>query len=189
MLKTWNLQHSSYPYDYSIFKIREDVSLRPWDQQEQSFVVLECPDWVNIIPVTREGKILLVRQFRQGSKTITLEIPGGMIDSSDSSPESAAKRELEEETGAVSSRWIFLGNCVPNPAFQDNECYHYLALDVEQIKPIQPDPNESFETVSVSLEELDQLVASGEISHSLVLAAFYAWERWQRKNGQTVICP
>jgi ADP-ribose pyrophosphatase len=184
MVHEWKTKKQKQISDHHIFKVRQDTSLRPWDQEPQNFVVLECPSWANMIPITPQNQIVFVRQFRHGIKEISLEIPGGVVDSQDREPESAARRELEEETGYCAREWIALGKCRPNSAFQNNFCYHYLALGAElQAHTKAPDENEELEVVLMSFKEVSQAIESGEINHALVLSAFYALERWMRKTG------
>jgi 8-oxo-dGTP pyrophosphatase MutT (NUDIX family) len=103
---------------------------------------------------------------------VVLEIPGGMVDEGED-PMTAAKRELEEETGYTSPIWMFLGKSRPNPAIQNNTVYHYLAANC--IKTAEPafDGHESIATRLAGPEEVHDLIAKGKITHSLVVAAFY----------------
>ncbi|HXN40209.1 MAG TPA: NUDIX hydrolase, partial [Myxococcaceae bacterium] len=94
----WKRLRSGPALDFKVLKIREDLVADPRDGSEHARVVIESPEWVNIIPITPEGKVVLIRQFRSGIWSDTLEIPGGMVESGEE-PIDAAKRELEEETG------------------------------------------------------------------------------------------
>lgn len=182
MIQSWKISHSQIVGQHRIFRVREDVAIRPWDQRSQNFVVLECPDWVNVIPINSNNEVLFVHQFRHGIKEVTLEIPGGMVDPEDTNPEIAARRELLEETGAIGKEWIFLGKCSPNPAFQDNFCHHFLALNTNITTKTSPDSNEQLAVEWIALEKIPEYMNSGKIIHSLVIAAFFALERWQRKE-------
>ncbi|MEK7487253.1 MAG: NUDIX hydrolase, partial [Planctomycetota bacterium] len=177
MPQLWKVSHSQIVGHHRIFRVREDTVIRPWDQQPQNFVVLECPDWVNVIPINSKKEVLFVRQFRHGIKAVTLEIPGGMLDPEDTSPEVAATRELLEETGAIGTEWISLGSCSPNPAFQDNRCHHFLAMGTAITHNIAPDSNEQFTLEWIPLEKINDYITAGKIIHSLVIAAFFALER------------
>ena len=101
-------------------------------KKKVSFFVCENPDWVNIIALTKDKEVVLIEQFRHGTEEIILEIPGGMIDDDDEEPETAARRELLEETGFSADKFILFGKSHPNPAIQNNTIFHYLAFDCEK---------------------------------------------------------
>ena len=143
---------------------------------EHAFYVLEGADWVNVVALTGDGEMLFVRQWRHGTGGETLEIPGGMIDATDPTPEDAARRELLEETGFASSRWTHIGTVDPNPAIQSNRCFTFLATDAEQVAEPEPDGNEELHLVLEPLSSVRDLVAGGRIEHALVVAALYWWE-------------
>ncbi len=159
------------PADYRILTIREDTVADPRNGAEHPRVIIESTDWVNIIPVTLDDQVVLVRQFRFGIWANSLEIPGGMVDPGES-PAQAAVRELKEETGYVPGRVIPLGFVHPNPAMQTNRCYSYLALGCHLAGESTLDAGEDIEVVLRSRKELPELLRSGEITHSLVVAAF-----------------
>ena len=168
----WKRQSSEHIADCRVFKVREDFCERDSDGAKHSFFVIECPDWVNVIALTKEKKVVLIEQYRQGTEEIILEIPGGMIDESEA-PEAAAQRELSEETGYESNEFVFLGKSRPNPAIQNNWMYHYLALDCEKTRETAFDEHESLLTKLAPLAEIDSLIESGAITHSLAVAGFY----------------
>ncbi|MBL8151753.1 MAG: NUDIX hydrolase [Blastocatellia bacterium] len=134
--------------------------------------VIEPANWVNIIAITKSKDVILVRQYRHGSETVTLEIPGGMVDDGES-PEEAAKRELLEETGYSSRDLTLLGVCEPNPAIQNNLCYTFLATDVELEKEQKMDSTEDIEVILCPLKEIGEMIVKREITHALVIAAFH----------------
>lgn len=175
---TWERIESKQIADCRVFRVREDLSRRS-DGANGKFFVLENPDWVNIIAVTKNEEIVMIEQFRHGTQNVILEIPGGMVDEGES-PETAAKRELLEETGYSSENWVLLGRSHPNPAIQNNKIYHYLALDCEKECDVSFDEHEDIITKLLPLVDAPHEISQGRISHSLVLAAFYFFEIYNR---------
>jgi ADP-ribose pyrophosphatase len=160
-------------YSTPIFDIHRRKSAHP-RRGERNFFVLEAPGWVNIIPLTRSRDVIFVRQFRHGVSAFTLEIPGGMIDPEDPTPAYAAAREMREECGYDSDDIVALGRVHPNPAIQPNFCYSFLARNVHKVgepRHIQ-DSSEETEVVTVPLKDVPTLIATGKITHALVIAAF-----------------
>jgi 8-oxo-dGTP pyrophosphatase MutT (NUDIX family) len=139
-----------------------------------NFVFLDCPDWVNIVPVDDRGRVLLIRQPRYGSRKIELEIPGGAVSRQDNSPLAAGKRELLEETGCAARRWISLGWTHPNPAFHRNRCHMVLALGVRRVKPPALEFGEDIEVIPTPIARVPGLLARGAIRHALVIVALHA---------------
>ena len=172
---TWERLESKEIADCRVFRVREDISQRT-DGVRGTFFVLENPDWVNIIAITKDEQVVMIEQFRHGTENVILEIPGGMIDENEL-PEAAAKRELLEETGYSSENWVLLGRSHPNPAIQNNSVYHYLALDCEKTGDVSFDEHESIATELMPLADVSRLIAEERITHSLVIAAFYYFEQ------------
>jgi len=146
--------------------------MSPRTNEPHDFYVLESSDWVNVIPLTADERVVLIRQYRHGIQEITLEIPGGIIENRDT-PEEAARRELMEETGYRDSEMISLGVVHPNPAFLNNRCHTFLAKDVSRIGDQHQDEKEDIEVLLKPIHEIPGLIREGWITHSLVLAAFY----------------
>lgn len=135
------------------------------------FVVLDVVDWVNVIAITKDHQVVFVRQYRQGTREVTLEIPGGMVDPGENFLV-AGVRELKEETGGIGESAQQIGVCEPNPALQTNRCGTILVTGVELGEP-DLDPNEEIEVVLVPKSEVPDLLRSGAVTHSLVIAAFH----------------
>jgi 8-oxo-dGTP pyrophosphatase MutT (NUDIX family) len=144
-------------------------------KETSSFYTIACDPWVNVIAITEENQVVLVEQYRHGIEGLTLEIPGGCVDVTDSDPCAAAVRELREETGYIADRWSFLGKNHPNPALQNNLCYTYLAEGVRLIESPQFDGSgtEKINTHLVNLSDIGSLIRDGNISHALVITAFH----------------
>ncbi len=170
--KPWKLISSQTKKTFRIFDLRIDRAKSPRTHEEHDFYVLESRDWVNVIPITSDNNVVLIRQYRHGTREITLEIPGGIVERDDS-PEEAARRELREETGYQASAMHLLGHVHPNPAFLNNICYTYLARDVSLVGRQEQDEKEDIEVVLRSIEDIPRLIREGQITHSLILSAFY----------------
>ena len=155
-----------------IFGVDRHTVVSPHTGRAHDFYVLSCADWCNIVPITRDREVVMVRQHRYGSGEETLELPGGMIDAADASPLEAARRELLEETGYRAGEIVQTGVIAPNPAMQSNRAWSFLARDVEQVGAPKLDGGEDIEVVKVPLAEIPARVAAGEISHALGVVAF-----------------
>jgi ADP-ribose pyrophosphatase len=171
VLGPWRRLDSRRLQDCRVFDV-DEVRFEPPDGgQPKSFYCIRAIDWINVIPVTADGEVLLLRQYRFGVEDFTLEIPGGMCDPGET-PRQAALRELREETGHEAGELIELGWVHPNPAIQDNRCHTFLARDLVDRGPPQPDATEAFEQIRAPLAQIPRLIAEGRITHSLVVAAF-----------------
>lgn len=171
MLEKWELLSSRVDKDYGIFKVRVDSARSPRTNRVNEFYTLESGKWVNVIPLTPEGEVVMIRQYRHGSREMSLEIPGGLVEGED--PWCAALRELVEETGYEGSRVTFLGKVSPNPALFNNLCYTYLVEDARRTQGLNLDEGEDIEVDLIPLARIPSLISEGRINHALVLAAFY----------------
>jgi 8-oxo-dGTP pyrophosphatase MutT (NUDIX family) len=168
----WRRIRSRLLQDCRVFRLNEVEFEREGFPAPDPFYVVDSPDWINVIPLLPDGRVVMIRQYRFGTETETLEIPGGMCDPGEE-PAVAASRELLEETGFTAASWTLLGAVHPNPAIQSNTCHTFLADGLTRVAEPNPDPNESFEERLVALDDIPGLIAGGEITHSLVVAAFY----------------
>lgn len=166
---------------YRIFKLRRYRTVNPRTEQELERIVIEAPDWLNVIALTEDDRVVMVHQYRQGSDAVSLEIPGGIIDPEDASPEAAARRELLEETGYEAAEWKYLGRVRPNPAILTNYCHTFLATGATLVQDAAPDPGEDLTTELVPLENLRDMILSEEVDHALVVSAFYLFEALQHQ--------
>jgi len=161
-----------------IFTVHEDQVVSPRNGLIHPVTRLETADWVNMIVITADRQIILVRQWRHGIRGLTLEIPGGMIERGED-PAMAAAREVREETGYRGDDPVKLGVVRPNPAFLGNRCFTYLLENCRLDGDQQLDAGEDIEVVVRPLTEIPDLIARGEIANSLVVAAFW-WLRYRR---------
>ena len=165
--------------DCRVFQVDRVIARSPRSGEEHDFYCIESAEWVNVVPVTTDGQVVMVRQFRHGSQTLTLEIPGGMIDAGET-PAEAALRELLEETGYTAERAIPAGAVNPNPALFGNRVHTFVAPGVEKVAEIRNEGAEETWVELVPVSEIPRLVRAGEIDHALVLAGLYQWELLRR---------
>jgi len=180
VIKPWQKLSSQPVGDFRIFSIRSDRKISPRTQQEHDFFVIDCVNWVNVIGITPDQQLIMVEQYRHGSNTVELEIPGGMMDASDASPEATGTRELREETGYAGQNPFLIGQIFPNPAIMSNLCFTVMLDNCHCIHPVEFDHGEDLITRLVPIADIPQLVSSGKIRHSLVVVALYHFELWRR---------
>jgi len=181
MVKPWKCIRSRTNQSYRVFSIRTDTTLSPRTGAEHEFYVIESGDWVNIIPITADQQVVMIQQYRHGSKQITLEIPGGLVDPGDT-PESAASRELLEETGYRAEEWKKIGVVNPNPAIFSNRCHTFLAWNLMKVGSPTLDQTEDIDVVLLPLADIPGLIRKGVIDHALVIAAFH-WLDLEKREG------
>lgn len=181
-MKKWKILGQETVCDFKLFKFYRRDLHNTHKHTEHHFYVMETPDWVNVVPVTPEGKIVMIRQYRAGTDEITIEIPGGVIDKTDASPEAAARRELEEETAYVSDTLSLLGSVHPNPSFMSNTCYFVLVKGARAVGETRFDPGEDIETFEMTVAELKEAIRTGKIRHALTVAALGIY--FQKQESQ-----
>lgn len=152
-----------------VFAVHGKTAVTKDGQHELSVYTLTCSDWVNVVPVTPTGKIVLVEQHRFATDNFVLEVPGGAVHRDEKDTTMAAVRELEEETGLTSKRILSLPNFYPNPAIQSNKMHYFLALDVQPLeKPVDHfDPFEEIKLHFVDIKDAMHMVRTGQIKHAL----------------------
>jgi 8-oxo-dGTP pyrophosphatase MutT (NUDIX family) len=170
----WRVLHERHLASYRVFGVSELGCARVDTGQSHTFYRIDSVDWVNVIPVTADGRVVMVRQFRHGLGRATLEIPGGMLDPGES-PADTAARELLEETGWRAGRVEPLGTVSPNPALFGNRLHSFLALDCEHVGDVVNDETEHTTVELVPADAIDGKLLAGEIDHALVHAAFGFW--------------
>lgn len=168
--KSWQVIGSEAGPDLALFQVRFDRVQNPRNGSIMNAVVLESPDWVNVVAITPQKQLVVVCQHRLGIGRRTIEIPAGIIEKGET-PESAASRELLEETGYTSERWEYLGWVEPNPAFMNNRCHFWLAHDVIKTHELALDEGEDITIRVVAFEEVLQEIQAGRMRNVFSLAA------------------
>lgn len=182
MIEKWPVLSSRQLADFRIFTVRTDLKRSPRTGAEHDFFVLDTRGWVNIVAVTPEDQLVMVEQYRHGSDTIELEIPGGVMDAGETSPVAGGQRELREETGYTGDSAELIGKIFPNPAIMSNTCHTLLVRNARLTHPVEFDSCEDIRTHLVPMAEVPELVASGKIQHALVVVALYHYDLWRRKH-------
>ncbi len=178
----WRVQSSEKLLDCRIFTVRRDVSVNPRTGQPHEMFILEQPNWVNVIPLTADEQVIMVEQWRHGTRSVHLETPGGLMDEGET-PEQSARRELLEETGYEASEVARLGTVHPNPAIQTNLQHYILAKNCRKVAEPNLDHAEDIQVKMVPLVEVPRLIEKGEITHGIVIGGFYWLNLYRQKHG------
>jgi 8-oxo-dGTP pyrophosphatase MutT (NUDIX family) len=171
----WEILGHSPVTKTRIFDVRSTRFRHPGRQTERDFIVIDPPDWVNVIALTPDHRIVLVRQFRFGIDAFSLEIPGGVMEAGEE-PASAGVRELREETGFAGASARLLGSVHPNPAMQSNRCHFVFVEQAVATMPLEWDSDEEIQVTTLPVEEVFALARAGGITHGLVLNALLLFE-------------
>ncbi len=175
----WETLELGEVVDRRVFKIQEIVRRSPRTGHAATYQVLRIPDWANVVALTPEDEVVLIAQYRHGIDQVTLEIPGGVLEPGEA-PADGVARELAEETGFTGEEPVLIGSVHPNPAIQDNACTTWLVTGARRTAEPEPDEGEDIEVVLVPRREIPALLRDGQITHSLVVAAFH----WLELHGR-----
>lgn len=181
----WKERSRELVYQAKIFDLHR-VERESADGRRGSFVLISSPDWVQVVALTTndagEECFVLVRQFRQGAQRLTIELPGGLVDENET-PEHAARRELEEETGYVADEFVEIGEVSPNPAIQDNTAHTFVALNAHLTSDQSLDEHEIVDAELVPVSELDPDTHPEFFVHAIMVTAMYWYEKWKARQG------
>ena len=172
----WIQESEKALLDSPFMSIHELTCRSSEDSRRLKFYTMRARNWCNIIPVTEDGKVVLVKQYRIGIAQHTIEIPGGVADPEDPNIQATAIREMTEETGYVTlpgARCETLGSSFPNPAIQNNVVTGLIVGPVRKTQNQNLDHGEMIETLEVAISDIPKLVADGTINHALMLDTFF----------------
>lgn len=147
--------------------LRQDHVRLPSGREIPEYWVSEYPPWANVVAVTGDDRVVLVRQYRPGIADVHYELPAGVVDAADPDPLAAARRELLEETGYGGGRWSPLTTLSANPALQTNLTYTFLAEGVELVQEATPEATEDLRVHLVPAAEIARLIDEGEFVQAL----------------------
>jgi ADP-ribose pyrophosphatase len=178
----WRIQSSETVADCRIFKVRKDITVNPRTDTAHEMFVLEQPNWVNIIPLTPDEHVVMIEQWRHGTRSVHLETPGGLMDEGES-PEQCARRELLEETGYEAGQIVHLATVHPNPSIQNNLQHYELATGCRKIADLKLDHAEDITVRLVPLPDVARMIKNGKITHGIVIGGFYWFDIYRQEHG------
>lgn len=179
---SWKVLNSEYISEEPWFTVRRENVQLPNGNTIDSYYVLEYPDWVNVIAITKEGKFIFERQYRHGLQCTSFELCAGVCEKEDGSPLISAQRELMEETGYGNGKWEEFMIVSPNPGTHTNRTYCYLATGVERISDPQLEPTEDIQVKLLTLEQIMTLLINNEITQAQHAAPLWKYIALYTKN-------
>ena len=168
----WEIREEALHADCRIFQVLRRRYRHPHDNREGDFFVIRCSDWVLALPLTADGRLVLVRQYRFGTRNLSWEPPGGVLDEGED-PLTAAVRETREETGYTGTRARIIGACSPNPAILGNRAHFALIEDCALTDALELDENEEIEVGLFTPDEAVAMVLDGRIHHAVAVNALF----------------
>lgn len=181
-MRPWKTTTAETVHENPLFEVQERRIER--DGEARTIVAIDTRDWVHVIPLLPDGRLVMVRQWRYATSAFHLELPGGIVDEP-GEDRRAAEEELAEETGYRARHWRRLGTVEPNPAILDNRLTVWVAEGLELLGEDERPPvdeHEELEVVELPLAEVPARIASGEIAHALMLSSLYLFEL-SRRDG------
>lgn len=170
----WDILGSDYLLKERWLTVRKDHVRMPSGVEMNDYYVLEYPDWINVVAITKEGKFVIERQYRHGMQSVEYELCAGIIEKGESSLE-AAQRELLEETGYSGGEWQLYCISTPNPSAMTNVNYTFLATGVVDTGARHLEETEDIEILLLSYDELKTMVRDGRIREGLMLAPLWKY--------------
>jgi len=178
-MEKWKVNSTRELFRSHIVDLEGRFSVNPRNGVEAEYYVASFPDWCNVVAITPEKELILIRHYRHGSGEFEIEFPGGCIDKGES-PVAAAVRELKEETGYEGDPPVLIGNVSPNPAFQTNRCYTVLIKNACKMTDQSLDEGEDIEILKKPVSEFSEMIRSGKVNNCMIITAFYFYELYLR---------
>jgi ADP-ribose pyrophosphatase len=178
-LRPWVFLEQSLVAQTRIFRLVAERWRSPRTGEEHVFSSIDSVDFVNVVALDTQGRLLMIRQFRFGTREFTLEVAGGMCEAGED-PRETAVRELREETGYVGKTVTPLGHCEPNPAIFNNRAHMFLIEGCEKSGELVLDPGEDIEVTAVPVDEVFAELHAGRITHALVSVALQRFDLHRR---------
>ncbi len=169
-LSKWRVKASRQVLRDRWIAVRADDCVTEDGVEISPYYVFDYPDWVHVVALDSQNRVLLIRQYRHGSGAISIELPAGAIDPADADPLAAGARELLEETG-FGGTMSLSGVASPNPATHSNRIHTVVARNVTPVGERRVDPTERTEPFFVSIEEAVRLATSGEMVAAIQVAS------------------
>ena len=173
--RPWTTLEDEAIQDCRVFSVRRIRARSPRTGDEHDFFAIDSSDWVNVVAITPDGCVVMVRQYRHGAGHVTLETPGGLVDPGET-PAEAAARELLEETGYAAAEIVPLGAVNPNPALFSNRLHGFLARGATRVREVRNESTEETHVELLPLAALREEVRAGRVNHALVIAVAYLYE-------------
>jgi 8-oxo-dGTP pyrophosphatase MutT (NUDIX family) len=173
----WKVITSEYLYNQPWLTVRKEKCALPNGKIMQAYYTLEYPSWVSAFALTKDNKVVMVKQYRHGLGVVSTELPGGVVDAGETI-ETAIKRELKEETGYAFESYEFIGKLCANPATTNNYMHMFIAKGGEMVGGQNLDETEDIEVLHYSIDEVKQLLKDNKIVQALHASTiFYALQR------------
>jgi 8-oxo-dGTP pyrophosphatase MutT (NUDIX family) len=173
--RPWEVLESRHLIRGPWLTVRRDRVRLPNGAIIDDYNILEYPDWVNVVPVTPDGRVVLIRQYRHGSRQVHYELPAGIVDATDADLERTARRELLEETGYGDGEWSPLATLSANPGTHTNLSHTFLAAGVVRRREPALEETEEIRVCVVDVAELRAILASGGVLQALHAAPLYQY--------------
>lgn len=178
----WELLSSEYIHKAPWFTARKDTCKKPDGKIVNDYYVFVFPEWVTCLPVTENGKVLMVRQYRHALGEVCNELPGGCVDEKDADFEAAVRREMLEETGYIFDEVHYLGKISSNPSTNTNLMHMFVATGGAKVQQQNLDANEEIEVFEATFNELKQLIEENKIVQSMHLSTIFYGLRFLNKT-------
>lgn len=178
-MNKWQISFTREIFSSHIVNLEGRMSKNPRNGKEDEYYIATFPDWCNVIAISPQGEVILIRHFRHGSREFEIEFPGGCIDNGET-VEEAAVRELLEETGCKGERPVKIADFSPNPSFQTNRCFTVVIENAIPVAMQSLDEGEDIEIFKVPLSDIPKMIKDGQINNSMMVAAFYYYELYKR---------